>query len=326
MTKTFRRTVLAALSLAVLLTAVHARAQDFPNKPIKLIVPFTTGGSNDVLARVIAQKLSTSMGQPVIVENKAGASGNIGADLVAKAPPDGHTLLIAANNILTMNPALFKKMPFDSLKDFKPITVLGTVPVVLVAGPSMRAASVKELVSTAKKAPGKMTYASSGVGSPQHLSAELFKAMTKTFIVHIPYKGQAPAIIDLLGGQVDVEFGAVNSLLPHIKSGKLRPLGVTGRTRARVLPDVPTIAEAGVPGYESDIWIGLVAPANTPEPIIDRLNQEVRKALALPDVVESLAQQGIYAQTTTPAEFEKLIADDLRRWTTVIKSSGINAE
>ncbi len=317
-------TAILGTSLA-LFTAVAA-AQTFPTKPIRLIVPFTPGGSNDVLARVIAEKLTTSLGQPVVVENRPGASGNLGADLVAKSAPDGHTLLIAANNILVMNPALFKRMPFDSIKDFKPISVLGTVPVVLVARPSLNLSSVNDLITAAQKAPGKLNYASSGMGSPQHLSAELFKSMTRTFIVHIPYKGQALAVNDLLGGQVDLQFGAVNSLLPHIKAGKLTALAVGGARRIAPLPAVPTVAEAGVAGYDSDIWVGLVAPAMTPQPIVDQINREVRKIMAMPDVVENLAQQGIVAQTTTQAEMEALVSSDLKRWTAVIKSAGIEAE
>lgn len=320
-----KRAFIACAVLVALSVAGRAQAQDDPSKPIRLVVPWPPGGSNDVLARVLAEKLSISMGQPVLVENKPGASGNIGADFVAKAPPDGHTLLIAANNILTMNAALYQRMPFAST-DFKAISMLATIPIVLVAGPSTHAASVGELIAAARNDPGKLTYASSGMGSPQHLSAELFKSMTKTFIVHIPYKGQAPAIMDLIGGQVNVVFGAANSLLPHIKSGRLRALGVTGRSRARVLPDVPTIAEAGVPGYESDTWVGLVAPAKTPVAIVERLNREIRKAFALPDVIDNLAQQAIYAQTSTSAEFEKLITEDVKRWAAVIKNAGIKAE
>jgi tripartite-type tricarboxylate transporter receptor subunit TctC len=316
----------AILGASLALFTAVAAAQTFPTKPIRLIVPFTPGGSNDVLGRVIAEKLTASLGQPVVVENRPGASGNLGADLVAKSAPDGHTLLIAANNILVMNPALFKRMPFDSIKDFKPISVLGTVPVVLVARPSLNLSSVKDLITTAQKAPGKLNYASSGMGSPQHLSAELFKSMTKTFIVHIPYKGQALAVNDLLGGQVDLQFGAVNSLLPHIKAGKLTALAVGGARRITPLPGVPTVAEAGVAGYDSDIWVGLVAPAMTPQPIVDQINREVRKIMAMPDVVENLAQQGIVAQTTTQAEMEALVSSDLKRWTAVIKSAGIEAE
>ena len=322
-----KRQLLAGMIAGALgLGTTGALAQAFPNKPIRLIVPFTPGGSNDVFARVIAEKLGPVLGQPVVVENKPGASGNLGADFVAKSPPDGHTLLIAANNILSMNPALYKSMPFDSIKDFEPITLLGTVPVVLVTRASLDIENVPQLVAAAQKSPGKFSYASSGIGSPQHLAAELFKSLTHTYVLGIPYKGQAQAITDLLGGQVDMQFGAVNSLLPHIRSGKLKALAVGGSSRAAVLPKVPTMAEAGVKGYEADIWIALAAPARTPQPVVDRLNKEVRKILAMPEVVENLAQQGIVARTNTPAEMENLVRSDLRRWTGVVKSAGIKPE
>jgi tripartite-type tricarboxylate transporter receptor subunit TctC len=314
-------------ALALLAVPLSAAAQAFPSKPIKIVVPFTPGGSNDVLARAIGDKLSASFSQPVVVDNKPGASGNIGSDLVAKAPPDGYTLLIAANNIMSMNPALFAKMPFNSVKDFESVTLLGVVPVVLaVNADAVKATSVKELVALAKAKPGGMRYASSGKGSPQHLSAELFKSMTGTDIVHIPYKGAAPAVTDLVGGHVEMQFGAINSLLPHIKSGKLRALGVASAQRVPSLPDVPTISEAGVQGYESDIWIGLVAPAKTPTPIVNLLNAEIKKALAAPDVRQKLAEQGIEPKTSSPSEMAKLVTDDLKRWSRVVKDAGIQPE
>jgi tripartite-type tricarboxylate transporter receptor subunit TctC len=325
---TVRKMGLALLAALVCVAApLGAVAQAFPSKPIRIVVPFTPGGSNDVLARAIGEKLSAALGQPVVVDNKPGASGNIGSDTVAKAAPDGYTLLIAANNILSMNPALFDKMPFDSVKDFEPVTLLGVVPVVLAVNPeAAKASSVKELIALAKAKPGAMRYASSGKGSPQHLSAELFKSMTGTDIVHIPYKGAAPAVTDLVGGHVQMQFGAINSLLPHIKSGRLRALGVASTERVPALPDVPTIAEAGVPGYESDIWIGIVAPAKTPASIVNLLNAEIKKALAAPDVRQKLAEQGIEPKTSTPAVFAKLITDDLKRWSRVVKDAGIQPE
>lgn len=313
----------ACISLAMLPSAV---GQTYPSKPIRIVVPFTPGGSNDVLARAIGEKLSASLGQPVVVDNKPGASGNIGSDSVAKSPADGYTLLIAANNVMSMNPALFAKMPFDSVKDFEPITLLGVVPVVLAINPEVKVTSVKELVAAAKAKPGGLRYASSGKGSPQHLSAELFKSMTGTDIVHIPYKGAAPAVTDLLGGHVEMQFGAINSLLPHVKAGRLRALGVAGAQRVSALPDVPTIAEAGVAGYESDIWIALVAPAKTPPAIVNLLNAEVRKALAAPDVQQKLSEQAIEPRTSSPAALAKLVSDDLKRWSRVVKDAGIQPE
>ncbi len=313
----------ACISLAMPLSAV---GQTYPSKPIRIVVPFTPGGSNDVLARAIGEKLAASLGQPVVVDNKPGASGNIGSDAVAKSPADGYTLLIAANSVMSMNPALFAKMPFDSVKDFEPITLLGVVPVVLAINPEVKATSVKELVAVAKAKPGGLKYASSGKGSPQHLSAELFKSMTGTDIVHIPYKGAAPAVTDLLGGHVELQFGAINSLLPHVKAGKLRALGVAGAQRVSALPDVPTIAEAGVAGYDSDIWIALVAPAKTPAAIVNLLNAEVRKALAAPDVQQKLAEQAIEPRGSSPAALAKLVSDDLKRWSRVVKDAGIQPE
>jgi tripartite-type tricarboxylate transporter receptor subunit TctC len=303
----------------------HARAQTYPSKPIRFVVPFTPGGSNDVLARVIGEKIAQEWKQPVVVENKPGAGGNIGAEMVAKAPPDGYTFLIAANNILAINPSLYDKVPFDPLKDFAPVTLLGNVPIVLVVNPSLPAKSVKELIALGKAGDG-LTYASGGSGTPQHLSAELFRSMTGTKMTHVPYKGNAPAVTDLMGGQVQMLFSPINSVLPHIKSGKLRALAVASDTRLASLPNVPTVAESGVPGYRSDIWIALVAPARTPPDIVNGMQQQVARALAHPDVKEKLLAQGIEPASSTPAELDALIRSDLARWTKVVKESGARAE
>lgn len=321
-----RRFALAALGTAAMAAAVPGLAQTAAAKQVRIVVPFTAGGSNDVLARVLAQKLGEIWGQTVIVENKAGASGNIGAEFVAKSPADGTTLLIAANNVMSMNAALYSKMPLNPQKDLDPVSLLGTVPVVLVVRSTLDVKSLQELIALARSKPGGLSYASSGVGTPQHLSAELFKSMTKTDIVHVPYKGAAPAITDLIGGQVDLMFGAINSLLPHLRSGKLKALAVAGTKRVRALPDVPTVAEAGVPGYESDIWLGLAAPARTPGDVIERINRDVRKVMAMPDVVEKLAEQGIEPLTSSPTEMSKLVASDFARWSKVIKDAGIRAD
>ena len=321
-----RRFTLAALGAAATVYVFPAWAQPGSTRQARIVVPFTAGGSNDVLARVLAQKLGELWNQTVIVENKAGASGNIGAEFAAKSPPDGSTLLIAANNVMSMNAALYSKMPINPQQDLDPVSLLGTVPVVLVVRPSLNITSVQELVALARSKPGGLSYASSGVGTPQHLSAELFKSMTKTDIVHVPYKGAAPAVTDLIGGQVDLQFGAINSLLPHLHSGKLKALAVAGARRVRSLPDVPTVAEAGVPGYESDIWLGLAAPARTPGAVIERINRDVRKVMAMHDVIEKLAEQGIEPQTSSPAEMAKLVASDFSRWSKVIKDAGIRAE
>lgn len=302
-----------------------AWAQDYPNKPLRIVVPFPPGGSNDVLGRVLGQKISEAMGQPVLVDNKAGAAGNIGTDFVAKAPADGYTLLVASNTGLAINPVLYPKLPFDAIKDFEPITLLGGLPIVLVVNANVKASSVTELIALAKKDPNKITYASAGAGTPQHMSAELFKSMTGTKITQVPYKGSGPALINVIAGIVDIMFCPINSALPHIRSGKLRALGVATAKRVTLMPEVATVAET-VPGYISDIWIGIVAPAKTPAPVIAKLNTELRKALSLPDVKDKLAEQGIEATSSTPAEFANLIAADQKRWAVVIKGAAIQPD
>ena len=306
-------------------TAGSALAQDWPAKPVSFVVPFPPGGSNDVLGRVLGQKISEAMSQPVLVDNKAGAAGNIGTDFVAKAPADGYTMLVASNTGLAINPVLYPKLPFDAIKDFEPITLLGGLPIVLVINANVKASSVTELIALAKKDPNKITYASAGAGTPQHMSAELFKSMTGTKITQVPYKGSGPALIDVIAGTVDIMFCPINSALPHIRSGKLRALGVATAKKVTLLPEVPTVAET-VPGYVSDIWIGMMAPAKTPAPVIAKLNTELRKALSLPDVKDKLAEQGIEATSSTPAELANLIAADQKRWAVVIKGAGIQPD
>lgn len=316
---------LAAFAALAALASPLAHAQDYPTKPIHIVVPLPPGGSNDVLARVLGQKMSEAFGQPVIVDNKPGAAGNIATDFMAKAEGDGYNIAIAPNQTVAVNPVLYPKLPFDVLKDLQGITLLGRVPMVLVVSPKMTVNSVAELIAQAKAGPDKLSYASAGAGSPQHMAAEVFKSMTGTRLMQIPYKGSAPALIDVLGGVVDVMFCPINSALPHIRSGKLRALGTTGTQRLALLPGVPTIAET-VPNYESDIWIGMVAPAKTPPAVINKLNAELRRSLALPDVRDKLAEQGIYAETSTAADFTKLIATDQKRWAAVIKAANISPE
>jgi tripartite-type tricarboxylate transporter receptor subunit TctC len=301
-------------------------AATFPTKPVKIIVPYTPGGSNDVLARLLAQKLGETWTQPVVVENKPGAAGNLGAAEVAKAAPDGHALLLTNINITSMNPALSDRMPFDPAKDFAPVSLLGTTSLVLVVHPKVAAQNVRELVGLLQQRPGSMSYASSGNGSPQHMSAEMFKAMTGTRVVHIPYRGAAPAISDVVGGQVEMTVGVVNQLLPHIRSGRLRALAVTSQKRLSSLPEVPTMSEAGVPGYESEIWLGLAAPAGTPPAVVEQINQEVRRVMAQPEVVTRLAGQGIDVLVSTPEQMRQRASDDLKRWSAIIKTAGIKSE
>jgi tripartite-type tricarboxylate transporter receptor subunit TctC len=321
-----RRTGMFALCLSAACASLPAWAQDYPNKPIRIVVPLPPGGSNDVLARLLGQKMSESFGQPVIVENKPGAAGNIASEFMARAEGDGYYIAVAPNQTVAVNPVLYPKLPFDVNRDLTGITMMGRVPMVLVVSPAkVQATTVAELIAMAKANPEKLSYASAGSGSPQHMAAEVFKSLTGTKLTQIPYKGSAPALVDVLGGQVDVMFCPMNSALPHIRSGKLRALGTTGTKRVDLLPNVPTIAET-VPHYESDIWIGMVAPSKTPPAIINKLNAELRRSLALPDVKDKLAEQGIYAETSTPAEFTKLIADDQKRWAAVIKAANIKPE
>ncbi len=325
-----RRLLLAAggaLGLSAAIPGVgFAQAPAFPARPLRIVVPYTPGGTNDVIARVLGQKLQEMWSQPVVVENKPGAAGNIGAAEVSKAAPDGYTLLLTNINIVSMNPGLIERMPFDPQRDFAPISLLGTSALMLVVHPSVPAQNVLQLIDLARREPGKLSYASSGNGSPQHMSAEMFKAMTKTSMVHVPYRGAAPAIADLVGGQVQVTVGVVNQLLPHIRSGRLRALAVTSRTRLASAPDVPTLAEAGVPGYESEIWLGLAAPAGTPPAIIDTINNAVRRVMAMPDVVEKLNGQGIGVLVGTPEQMRQRSLEDLKRWGDVIRSAGIKLE
>ena len=320
-----RRTWMAAACTVLALMGGYAHAQDYPVKPIRIIVPLPPGGSNDVLARILAQKMSEAFGQPGIVENKPGAAGNISTDYMAKAEGDGYTIAIAPNQTVAVNPVLYPKLPFDVIKDLQGISMLGRVPMVLVVSPKVTATTVAELIVQAKANPDKFSYASAGSGSPQHMAAEVFKSMTGAKLMHIPYKGSAPALVDVLGGTVDVMFCPINSALPHIRSGKLRALGSTGTQRLELVPNLPTVAET-VPNYESDIWIGMIAPAKTPPTIINKLNAELRRSLSLPDVKSKLADQGIYAETSTATDFTKLIAIDQKRWATVIKFANIVPE
>jgi tripartite-type tricarboxylate transporter receptor subunit TctC len=311
----------AAMSLPTL-----AQTSSFPQRPVRIVVPYTTGGSNDVIARLLAQQLQEAWGQPVVVENKPGAAGNIGASDIAKSAPDGHSLLLTNINIVSMNPVLIANMPFDPQKDFSPISLLGTTALALVVHPSVPANNVRELIDLARKGPGRLNYASSGNGSPQHMSAEMFKAMTKTSMTHIPYRGAAPAVNDLLAGQVQVTIGVVNQLIPHIRAGKLKALGVTTRKRLAQMPDVPTLDEAGVPGYESEIWLGLAAPSATPPAIIEQINQAIRKAMATADVISKLQSQGIDVVVSSPDQMRQRGLEDLKRWGDIIRTAGIKVD
>jgi tripartite-type tricarboxylate transporter receptor subunit TctC len=312
--------------LALAAPALSTQAQTYPNKPIRLVCPFPPGGAVDIASRSVAQALSQQLGQPVTVDNRPGAGGNIGAEIVAKAAPDGYTLLMATSNILAINPALYSKVPFDSLKDFAPISMVVSLNNVLVLNPGVPYKSVPELIAAAKAQPGKLTYASSGNGTSIHLSGELFKSMAGVNMLHIPYKGSAPAVTDLLAGQVNMMFDNIPSSLPHIKAGKLRALAVTGSKRASSLPDLPTIAEAAIPGYESHVWFGVVAPAGTPPEIVKRLNAELAKAAVTPEFRDRLTGQGYDVLSTSPEQMTASIRSEMEKWGKIVKASGAKVD
>ena len=316
------------LALCLALPAVATGAADtaFPTHPIRFIVGYPPGGSTDIAARLIAQKLSPVFSQSVVVDNRAGASGTIGAALVAKAEPDGHTLSFAASPEVAIYRALMKNPPYDSLRDFQPITLVGRVPFMLVVHPSVNAASVKELVALAKAKPGTLNFASFGNGTSNHLVGEAFRAATGTNIVHIPYKGSAPAIADLLGGQVQMTFDTIPVVLPQVRAGKLRALAVATAKRSPLAPGVPTMDEAGVPGFTGGTWFGVLAPAQTPQRVVDRLATEIAAILRAPDVAQTFNDRGIERVGNSPAEFRAFIESESRRWLKVAQDAGVKPE
>jgi tripartite-type tricarboxylate transporter receptor subunit TctC len=323
------RFIVQALALVALFCSGSglAFAQAYPVKPVRMVVPFPPGGPADIIGRVLAQKLSEPLGQQVIVDNRAGASGNIGAEAVAKAPGDGYTILMGALTSHSINYTLERKiLRYDLERDLTPITIVAVVPYMLVIHPSVPAQSMQELIAYAKKMPGHLTYGSGGAGSPQRLAAEMFKLRTGIDMLHVPYKGASPVIVDLVGGQILAAFESVPVALPHIKAGKLRPLAVTTAQRVPMLPDVPTMAEAGLPTFEVISMFGLLAPSGTPRPVIDRLNGELSKILRLPDVKEKLQLQGAFATSTTPEEAARRIHSEIAMWAKVIDEARIVAD
>jgi tripartite-type tricarboxylate transporter receptor subunit TctC len=302
-----------------------ACAQSYPSKPIKIVVPYPPGGFNDTLGRTLAAKFTESWGQPAIVENKPGANTLIGSDFVAKSPADGYTLLIVAFPF-AVTPSLIKNMPYDTLKDFAPVVLAAQSPNVLVVNPELPVKSVAELIALAKSKPDGLSYASTGNGSSNHISMELFKSLAGVKLVHIPYKGSAPAVTDLLGGQVQVMFDNAPNVMPQVKAGRLRALGQSGPTRSPIAADLPTVAESGVPGYEVMVWFGLVAPAGTPREVIAKLNAEVLKILAMPDVRERFLAQGVEPMGSTPEQFGEHIRAQMTKWAKVVTDAGVKAE
>ena len=318
-------TAIVALAGAMSSAVAQSGSANFPDKPIKIVVTFTTGGAPDILARLIGERLTAAWGQPVIVDNKPGAGGNLGADFVAKAPPDGYTIVVGTVGTHSINGALYSKMPYDMVKDFTPITLLATTPNMLVINNDVPAKNLKDFIALGKKE-GKMTFASSGAGTSIHVSGELFKTMTGIDMVHIPYKGRATAIPDLLGGRVTMMFDNMPSSLALVREGKLRALGVTSSMRSPAAPDIPTIAESGLPGFDAVSWFALFAPANTPRPIIDKLQTEVRKILKTPDIRKRLADNGLDPVGGTPEELAAYQKSEIGKWAKVVKDSGAKVD
>ncbi|HZE58998.1 MAG TPA: tripartite tricarboxylate transporter substrate binding protein [Burkholderiales bacterium] len=298
----------------------------YPAKPIHLIVPFPPGGGNDTVARAIGQEISPELGQPVVIDNRPGAGGSVGAELAAKAPADGYTLFLAGVGSHVVNPNLHAKLPYDPLKDFAPITLIASAPSVLVVNPSVPARNIAEFTAHARANPGKLNYASNGNGSAAQLAAAMYESMAGVKMVHVPYKGIAPALTDLLGGEVQLMFGTVVALVPHIQSGRLRALAVTGKKRSALIPEVPTLRESGLPEYEAGSWYGIEAPAGTPRAVIDRLNAVIVKALRQPDVAKRLAAEGAEVIGSTPEEFGAHIKSELARVEKVVRAAGIRIE
>jgi tripartite-type tricarboxylate transporter receptor subunit TctC len=320
--KNFLMTI-AAGALAFI-GAVHA--QSYPSKSIRYVVPYAPGGSTDIVARVLALKLSEAMGQQVVVDNRPGAGGAIGADIVAKSPPDGYTMVTAVTSIMAINQFLYRKLPYDPEKDFAPVTQVGSLPLILVIHPSLPAKNVREFIAIAKAKPGQLNYGSSGVGTATHMTTELFKAMAGVDLVHIPYKGSGQVMGDVIGGQLALIFDQIVSSLPHVQSGKLRMLAITSAKRFPSLPDLPTIAESGVPGYESISWAGVAVPAGTPKEIVARLHAEIVKVLAMPDIRERFLRDGIETIGSTPEQFSEHIRRERIKWAKVVKDSGAKAD
>jgi tripartite-type tricarboxylate transporter receptor subunit TctC len=314
---------LATLLLA--LTAALAQAQTYPSRPVTIVVPFGAGGPADIYARFLGQRMQAPLGQPVVVENRPGGGSVVGSNAVAKSAPDGYTLLMMSNTH-TVNETLIPNKPFVLLRDLAPVAPVNYSDLLLVVHPSVPANNLKELIALAKSEPGRMNYASSGPGTPYHMAGELFKSLAGVDVVHVPYKGSDGARVGILGGQVQMMFDAITTMAPNVRAGKLKGFGTSGRARSSVLPDMPTVAEAGVPGYEATIWLGIMAPAGTPKPIIDRLNAEITKVTGRAEVKEAWGKQGATALSMTPEQFDRYLRDDIAKWAKVIAQAGIKLD
>jgi len=319
------RSTLTACALTLILASPMASAQSWPGRPIRVIVPFPAGGGIDTVARIVAPKMAESLGQPLVIENRVGAGGTVGTEVVARAPADGHTLL-AAFASHAMNATLYRDLSYDTERAFAPISLIATVPNILVVHPSLPVKSVSDLIALARRRPGDINYASVGSGTPAHLSAELFNLMAGVKMTHVPYKGAPASIIGMITGEAQLTFTTVLIAMPHVKSGKLRAIAVTTRVRSTSLPEVPTVNESGLKGYESIAWYGLLAPAGTPAPVIERLHAEVVRSTQTPEVRENLLRQGTDIVASTPARFAQVIREDIATWTRVVKAAGIRAD
>lgn len=317
-----RRAMLALTGLAMLLPAPGRSQANYPNKAIHIVVPFAPGGSTDVLARRVGDKLAAALGQPVVVDNRAGAGGVLGADFVAKSAPDGYTLLAGVTGSNAIAQALYAKLPYDVIKDFAPLSTLVTAPLVLAVNPDMKANTATEFLALAKSKPGELSFGSAGNGTSMHLTGEMYKQAADVSMVHVPYRGSAAMLTDLMSGQIQVTFGDVLVLMPQIQAGKIRALAVTSKVRHPLLPDVPTLDEAGLKGFEALSWQGLFAPAGTPPEVIEKLSAEVNKALQSPDIKDYFAAQGFIVQGSTPEAFKAFVASEVKKWTPIVKYSG----
>ncbi len=321
-----RKIVAAMLCATLLVHAGVSMAQAWPTKSIKLMVPFPPGGSTDIVARIVAQKLSERLGQPIVIENRGGAGGTLGTAATARAAPDGYNLAVASTSTHVVAPGVYTKLDYDPIKDFAPVGLMAVSPYLLVVNPGLPAKTLKELVVLAKNQPGKLNYASAGIGSTTHLAMEMLKSVTGTYMLHIPYSGNGPAGTAVVGGQVEILFGSLPALLPHAKSGRVRALAVGTPKRSPSLPDVPTVSESGYPGFDASLWLAIVAPAGTPQPVIERLNKEIVALIASAETREALDKAGAEPLTGTPADLAAMIRDGIPKYAKVIKAAGVKAE
>ena len=312
--------------LTGLLLAAGVAAQQYPSKPIRLMVPFPPGGSTDIVARIVAQKLGSQLGQQLVIENRGGAGGTLGTAVVAKAPPDGYTLVVGTTSTHVVAPSVYQKLEYDPVRDFAPVSLVAVTPYLLVVNPNVPAKSVKELVELMKAQPGKLNYASAGVGSTTHLAMEMLKGASNTYALHIPYNGNGPAGTAVIAGQVEILFGSLPAVLPHAKSGRVRALAVGTPKRSPSLPEVPTVHESGYPGFDASLWLAFFAPAGTPQPVVDRLHKEIVAVVSAPDTRETLDKAGAEPLTSTPAELAAMIRDGVGKYAKVVKAAGVKPE